>query len=397
MVDDYKWTVYTTWEMSMEKLSPTAATFLHLCAFLHYDGISKAIFQNAAAGKPRSSFKDAIGFLQHFQTTDGAWSDFQLHELINELASFSLININAENNIYCIHPLIHAWAQDCTSMAEQDNTRACIMEMLALSIVYQYSTEDYAFRKTLLPHINKVYTKNMESHLAEQFQLVYAEGGQWKQAEELQVQVMDMMKRTLGKEHPDTLISMGDLASTYWKQGMWKEADELQVQVMETTRMALGKQHTNTLTIMGNLALTYSNQGRWKEAEELQVQVMETMIKALGKEHPDTLISMNNLVLTYNNQGRWKEAEELQVQVMETMIKALGKQHPDTLTSMNNLAWTYSNQGRWKEAEELQMQVVEISKRVLGKEHFNMVARINNLASMYKAQGEWKEAEELQL
>ena len=110
MVDDYKWTVYTTWEMSMEKLSPAAATFLHLCAFLHYDGISKAIFQNAAAGKPRSSFKDAIGFLQHFQTTDGAWSDFQFHELINELASFSLININAENNIYSIHPLVHAWA-----------------------------------------------------------------------------------------------------------------------------------------------------------------------------------------------------------------------------------------------------------------------------------------------
>ncbi|KAJ7823128.1 P-loop containing nucleoside triphosphate hydrolase protein [Mycena olivaceomarginata] len=33
--DDYKWTVYTTWHMSFDKLSPLAAMFLQLCSFLH--------------------------------------------------------------------------------------------------------------------------------------------------------------------------------------------------------------------------------------------------------------------------------------------------------------------------------------------------------------------------
>jgi hypothetical protein len=39
--------------------------------------------------------------------------------------------------------------------------------------------------------------------------------GQWKEAEELEVQVMQTRKRVLGEEHPETLTTMRNLASTY--------------------------------------------------------------------------------------------------------------------------------------------------------------------------------------
>jgi hypothetical protein len=45
--------------------------------------------------------------------------------------------------------------------------------------------------------------------------------GRYDEAEELQVQVMQTMKRALTDEHPDTLTSMGNLASTYRNQGRW--------------------------------------------------------------------------------------------------------------------------------------------------------------------------------
>jgi hypothetical protein len=60
----------------------------------------------------------------------------------------------------------------------------------------------------------------------------------------------------------------------------------------------LGEEHPSTLTSMANLASTYRNQGRWKEAEELFVQVMETRKRVLGEEHPSTMTSMNNLAFT---------------------------------------------------------------------------------------------------
>ncbi|KAK7178701.1 Kinesin light chain 5 [Paraphaeosphaeria sporulosa] len=225
----------------------------------------------------------------------------------------------------------------------------------------------------------------------------YRNQGRWKEAEELEVQVMETRTRVLGEEHLDTLTSMANLAWTFWNQGRWKEAEELQVQVMETSSRVLGEEHPSTLTSMANLASTYRNQGRWKEAEELEVQVMETSSRVLGEEHPDTLTSMANLASTYSNQGRWKEAEELEVQVMETSARVLGEEHPDTLGSMNNLAHTYTNQGKWKDAEELQRAVMKTAIRLLGVDHPSTLTSMANLASTYRNQGRWKEAEELEV
>ena len=39
------------------------------------------------------------------------------------------------------------------------------------------------------------------------------------ETEQLNVQVADIRKKVLGAEHPDTLVIMGDLASTYRNEG----------------------------------------------------------------------------------------------------------------------------------------------------------------------------------
>jgi hypothetical protein len=44
---------------------------------------------------------------------------------------------------------------------------------------------------------------------------------------------MEMSEEVLRAEHPDTLTSLANLATTFWKQGRWKEAEELFLQVME--------------------------------------------------------------------------------------------------------------------------------------------------------------------
>ena len=118
-------------------------------------------------------------------------------------------------------------------------------------------------------------------------------------------------------------------------EGRWKDAEKLQVRMIE-----LDKRVTNE-GLTSNLAETYRNQGRWEEAEQLEVQVMETYKRVLGAEHPNTLISIANLASTYRDQGRWKEVEQLEISVMETRTRVLGVEHPDTLISIANLASTY--------------------------------------------------------
>jgi hypothetical protein len=223
----------------------------------------------------------------------------------------------------------------------------------------------------------------------------YRDQGRWKEAEQLDVQVMEARKTKLGKDHPDTLSSMVSLASTYLNQGRWEEAEQLGVQVMITYKIKLGEDHPDTLTSVANLASTYRSQGRWEEAEQLDLQVMETRKTKFGEDHPDTLTSVANLASTYWNQGRWEEAEQLDVQVMETRKTKLGEDHPSTLSSIGNLAATYWNQGRLEEAEQLDVQVMETRKTKLGEDHPSTLTSMTNLAATYRNQGRWEEAEQL--
>ena len=68
---------------------------------------------------------------------------------------------------------------------------------------------------------------------------------------------------------------MANLAGIYWNQERWDEAEQLQIQVMEMRKKLYGAEHPQTLSIMANLASTYMNQGRWNEAMRLKLEVMK--------------------------------------------------------------------------------------------------------------------------
>ena len=412
--------VYTTWDLSYSRIdrraqitegdlgaakqAENAIQTLNLFAQLHNEKIMEEIFKNAAehwAEEAKNNESDAESEsratipLQLLRCDpEGRWDPLPFRQGVRLLLSFSLIRQDKSRKYYSMHRLVHFWAQDRLSKADRQNHISTTRALLSKSIEWNFQTQDYAFRRKLLPHIYRCQNSNpktkslVENTLdAKKFALVYFENGNMAEAEALQVQVLELSKSTLGPEHPHTLTSMANLASTFSNQGRWAEAEALEVQVLELSKSTLGPEHPHTLTSMGNLASTFSNQGRWAEAQALQVQVLELSKSTLGPEHPHTLTSMGNLALTFSNQGRWAEAQALQVQVLELRKSTLGLEHPRTLTSMGNLALTFSNQGRWAEAESLQVQVLELSKSTLGPEHPHTLTGMGNLALTFSNQG----------
>jgi len=99
----------------------------------------------------------------------------------------------------------------------------------------------------------------------------------------------------LGDSHPDTLISMGNPASTFSDQGRWEEAEELEVQVMDARKRVLSDSHPHTLTSMSNLAFTFKHQEKNEAAIKLLRECFELRKKILGSEHPDTRSSKKAL------------------------------------------------------------------------------------------------------
>ena len=277
-MDDYEWMVHTTWAISFKRLSEQSATFLRLCAFLHHDGISEAILRNAASNitghVPRfpltaqesDAMSKAKAFLGMFRTLDSSWDSLKFLETIMEIRSYSLIDSDSTNQTYSIHPLVHAWTR--TTVSNNDTTRKGAEWILGLSIIWRFESEDYTFRRSLQAHVDTIFKGGniVAPEFAEEFGLVYFEGGRWKDAVGLQVQVKEACFRLLGADHISTLRSMGHLALTYLSQGRWKEAEELQVQVKEGFVRLLGAEGLETLTSIEYLSSTYLGQGRWKEA-----------------------------------------------------------------------------------------------------------------------------------
>ena len=78
---------------------------------------------------------------------------------------------------------------------------------------------------------------------------------------------------------------------------------------MDLCKKVLGPNHPDTLTIMENLAVTYSNQGDYEKAGEMQLKVLDMHKSVLGPEHPSTLTSMDFHCLTcapeMNERERW--------------------------------------------------------------------------------------------
>ena len=408
---DYKYTVYTTWEVSVNiiegmssEVASHALELLRLFSFLHFDGISEEIFRQIwvnTAGEPSSDWTASNHVSWLHEDTSSEWDPYRVRESVSLLLSFSLIKVNGSTNNISMHPLVHTWARDRLGMAEQKKWLLITALMLAASVSWEGRTSDYRFRRSLVSHVTSCLTsltpgtlfalgkgEHERLEIARKFIRVLNENGQWQDAVELEEKVLKACKRTLGDEHPSTILSMNNLAWSYNNLGRPQDAVQLREKVLEACKRTLGDEHPNTLLSISNLAASYSDLGRSQDAVELEEKVLEARKRTLGDEHPATLLSMGNLAMIYSNLGRLQDAVELEEKALEAHRRTLGEEHPDTLLLMGNLAMSHSNLGRLQDAIELGEKVLEARKRTLGEEHPDTLLSIYNLefylTSLYK-------------
>ena len=411
---EYKYSVYTTWEISIQAIesmctdtSRNAIDLLRTFCFFHYDGISEEIFERAWSERYKlGDLHQDITHVFYMQSgeTEKEWDKVIIREAAVLLSSFSLIKIDERGRCMSMHPLVHVWARDRLSEELQRCSWVTASSTIAATISSEGRLSDYRFRRYLLPHIKSCislcrdepflsdFPKRNRVTMAEAFAVVFSESGLWQQALELTQKVLKARQRTLGSEHPDTLGSMFKLAAIYSDLGRRQEAMELAKKVEEARQRILGSEHPDTLRSIHILANIYSDLGCMQDGMELGEKVLEARQRTLGSEHPDTLRSMSNLANRYSDLGRWQEALELGKKVLEARRRTLENEHTDTLSSMCNLAIIYSNLGRWQEAMELAEKALEARQRTLGNEHPDTLKSMSILAISYRDPERWQEA-----
>jgi eukaryotic-like serine/threonine-protein kinase len=223
----------------------------------------------------------------------------------------------------------------------------------------------------------------------------YHELGLYEAARPLLERALEMRRRVLGEEHPDTLESIDTLGVLLSDQGERELAMRYYQEALEKRRRILGQDHAETLRSLNNIAGLLYDQGQRDKALEYHREALEKRRRVLGEDHPDTLASIYNVADVLRAQSKPNEAMELLREVIEKRRRVLGQDHVQTLNSISTLGIMLKDQGRLGEAVDRFREVLEKRRRLQGEAHPKTLEAARNLGAMLDEVHQDVEAEAL--
>ena len=123
-----------------------------------------------------------------------------------------------------------------------------------------------------------------------------------------------------GSCDPDTCTVGGNLAVALVRMKKFQEAEILQLDVLRVLDRMLGRKHPETMWHENTLAMILSKQGKYDEAGKIQDLLWRAYAAALGKEHKTTLTAASNLATTLAYQTKFAQAVEPSLEILVTFV-----------------------------------------------------------------------------
>ncbi|MFC5007713.1 FxSxx-COOH system tetratricopeptide repeat protein [Dactylosporangium cerinum] len=219
--------------------------------------------------------------------------------------------------------------------------------------------------------------------------------GAFKEALELDQQVLDDQRALLGPDHPNTLMTAGSFAADLRSLGRYADALEQDQKTYEAWRRAkFNDENALTLRARSNLAVSYRLMGNLREALNLDRQVYATRKERLPKNHPSTLLSGTSLGRDLREAGDFEESINLLTEIRDAYAVVLGADSRFVVNARANLAVSLRASGRPDEAGRLLDQAWEHLKAELGPDHPETLAcRLSRSVNRFELEEEDAEAE----
>jgi tetratricopeptide (TPR) repeat protein len=349
-IGDYPSSIASTWSLNFQEVeqNPISADILRVSAFLSPDAIPFELLTNGASqlgptiAKALSNFSDPLA----------------LNEALEPLARYSLIRLDIETQTYSIHRMVQEAVKDQIGADQQAEWAERVVRAVAQSFP-EVNYQTWTLCERLIPHavlctthINHlVITSWAARNLLFQSGYYFYQRGQYWEAEPFRKSEREICERVLGREHPETLGKLNNLAVLYADQGKYKQAEPLYQRALEASERVLGPEHPDTLSTMNNLANLYADQGKYEEAEPLYQRALEARERVQGLGHPDTAKSLESLAILFDAQKKREEAEPLYQQALAIYEQVLGADHPETKRAQNNYAIHIQKMKQKTEAE----------------------------------------------
>jgi tetratricopeptide (TPR) repeat protein len=372
--------VATTWLISFERIlhrDALAAEYLSFMACVEPKDIPESLLPNGPSRKKQT-------------------------EAIGTLSAYAFVSRRSGGTVLDLHRLVHLatrnWLLENGQMTKWAAKAVSRLAEVFPNDEHRNRAEWRGYLSHATYALASMYVRqDRDDHveLLQKLGLCLLSDGRFDEASGHLLEVMETREKVLGIDHPDTLMSVSNLAGVLDRQGKYEESEELNQRVLAVSEKVLGVDHPHTLTSVSNLAGVLERQGKYKESEELNQRALAVSEKVLGVDHPDTLMSVNNLAGVLDRQGKYEESEQLNQRALAVKEKVLGVNHPSTLMSVSNLALVLDRQGKYEESEQLNQRALAAREKVLGVDHPDTLMSVNNLAGVLERQGKYEESEQL--
>ena len=212
----------------------------------------------------------------------------------------------------------------------------------------RFALKDAEMRSRLSPQ------EHRELEEADQaiWQAQFDQKGEAGKAIPLATRTLEIRKRLLGSENPETAAACDYLGNLNRMSGKYPKAEALFLQAIDVRKRVLGNNHLDTARSLNNLSMLYVAMRTFEKAEQLNREALEINRRLQGEEHRDTAVLISNLAIVCMWKGDFAKAEPLYQQALAIQTKILGEKHPDTVQTLINLVDLLSRRAQDEVARE---------------------------------------------
>lgn len=389
--EDHPDAVATTWSLSFEKveqMSSIAADLLRCCAFPSSDAIPEEMFIGTA-----SKLGPELKMLEQ--------NPLAFDHVISILQRYSLVRRIPDQGLITIHRLVQTVLKDTMTLEQQRQWAEQTLRVIN-HLFPEAKPAMWQQCQRYLSHVEVCATLIDHYHFAflEARQLLTKAGsylearGQYKQAEFLFRQALEINEKTLSPDNKLVAESLDHLSWVIWRQSKFGEAEALYKRALSIRERIFGRDHPETAQSYDNLAGLYrEQQGKDAQSEELQKQAIEIFEHTLG-DHTRTAVALDNLGWLYTIQGKYTEGEACFRRALAMNEKVNSEMHLATAGDLFSLGWVLSKLNRDEEAEAFYQRALRIREELVGSEHPDTAQVLQVLGVLYRKQGKLKEAGE---
>jgi tetratricopeptide (TPR) repeat protein len=197
-----------------------------------------------------------------------------------------------------------------------------------------------------------------------------------------------LRSRHLGESHPDTAISMFNLASVLKRAGHLEMACELHEGALAIRRRAFQGPHRMIADDLIALGILYGDMGKSRESVELIEEGARMREQVLGVAHPSTLGAFGTLASAYSQTG---DVDSVHRYLARATENRLGEKWQ--ALQMNLFGFALWKTGDYRQARQYWQSALDLETGILGDEALgDKPLVLNNMGMILFCRGEFVQA-----